>query len=153
LTKDANEIPYSLSSGHIGDKVIPLLFSIASGDRVAGKSGVSVTFAFVPSIGGRLVDGTKIFLSIPFGFFASSSMPVYYHSTTLIRSTVSLANQLIEIKMAGTGAIMGNRSFCITLRGMVMGAVTSGNATGVSVKTSQVRNVNHIHSACRYEPL
>jgi hypothetical protein len=119
-----------------------LFFSIAGDDRISGKSGVEVTFAFIPSIGGRLVDGTKIFLNIPFGFFALSSVPSYYHSTALTRSMVSFSNELIEIKMAGTGVVMGNRSFCVTLRGMVMGAITSGDSAGISVTTSQVSSCN-----------
>ncbi len=138
MLQDANAIPYSLGSGHIGDKVSLSFFAIANRDRVAGKSGVEATFAFVPSIGGRLVDGTKIRLNFPLGFFALSSVPLYYHSSTLIRSRVSLIDGLIEIQVAGVGAIVGNQSFCITLRGMVMGAITSGNLTGISVSTSQV---------------
>jgi hypothetical protein len=127
-----------LDSGHIGDKVSLSFFAIANRDRVAGKSGVEATCAFVPSIGGRLVDGTKIQLNFPLGFFSLSSVPLYYHSSTLIRSRVSLINGRIEIQMLGAGAILGNQSFCITLRGMIMGAITSGNVTGISVSTSQV---------------
>lgn len=149
MTQDVNEIPYTLSSGHIGDKVSLLFFSIANDDRVAGKSGVEVTFAFIPSIGGQLVDGSKIFLNFPFGFIAPSSIPQFYHSTTLTRSTVSLSNQLIEINMAGTGVVMGAVPFCVTLRGMVLGAVTSGNATGISVTTSQVSgSISHTKMHC-----
>jgi hypothetical protein len=142
LSQDANAMPYTLDSGHIGDKVSLLLFSIADHDRVTGKSGVDITLIFTPSKGGQLFDGTAIFVNIPSGFFASSSIPSYYHSNTLARSRVSLSDEMIEIQMAGTGIARANQSFCITLRGFVMGAVTRGSTTGISVSTSQVSSYN-----------
>jgi hypothetical protein len=47
-------------------------FAIRLVDRVAGKSGVEATFAFVPSVGGQLVDGAKISLHFPSGFYHQS---------------------------------------------------------------------------------
>ena len=138
MHQDLNENPFSLNSGHIGNRVALSFFTIALGDRVAGKSGVEVTFAFTPSVGGQLVDGTKISLNFPLAFFSPSSSPSY-RSRILTRSAAALVRDgLLEISVAGTGVIKGNESFCITVRGMVMGAVTSGVAAGISVATSQV---------------
>jgi hypothetical protein len=115
-----------------------MFFSIAQVGRVAGLSGVDATFAFAPSLGGRLVDGTKISLNFPLGFFSASSSPSY-RSSTLSRSTAAFVRDgLIHIQVAGIGEIAGNQTFCITLRGMVTGPATSGNETGISVLTSQV---------------
>ncbi len=136
--QDANADPIPLDSGHIGNNVSLSFFSIALSDRVAGKSGVEVTFAFTPSFGGQLVDGTKIFLNYPPNFFVLTPNLIY-RSHTLTRSIAAYVRDgLVEIALAGGGAIKGNESFCITLRGVVMGAITSGNATGISVLTTQV---------------
>jgi hypothetical protein len=138
MPQDANEDPIPLNSGHIGRNVSLSFFSIALSDRVAYKSGVEVTFAFTPSPGGQLVDGTKISLNYPLAFFVLSPNPIY-RSHTMTRSRATYVRDgLVEIALAGGGVIKGNESFCITLRGMVMGAITSGNATGISVLTSQV---------------
>jgi len=97
-----------------------------------------VTFVFTPSVGGRLVAGAKISLNFPLGFFASSSIPDF-ESSTLIDSIVTRTDWFIEIQLAGGGVMWGNQSVCITVDGMVMGSVTSGNTTGIAVLTSQVR--------------
>jgi hypothetical protein len=138
MLQDVNANPFTLNSGHIGNRVVLSFFTIALGDRVAGKSGVEVTFAFTPSVGGRLVEGSKISLNFPLTFFSSSSIPSY-RSHTLTRSRVALVRDgLLEITMVGAGAVKGNESFCITVRGMQMGLVTPDNSTGISVLTSQV---------------
>ena len=147
--QDANAFPLPLDSGHIGDKVSLSSFTIADNDRVAGKSGVEVTFVFTPSVGGRLVAGAKISLNFPLGFFASSSIPDF-ESSTLIDSTVTRADWFIEIQLAGGGVMWGNQSVCITVDGMVMGSVTSGNTTGIAVLTSQVRCQATATSICSY---
>ena len=138
MLQDVNANPFTLSSGHIGNRVALPFFTIALADRVAGKSGVEVTFAFTPSAGGQLVEGTKISMNFPLEFFSSSSSPSY-RSHTLTRSRVALVRDgLLEITMVGAGVVKGNETFCITVRGMQMGPVTLDNSTGISVLTTQV---------------
>ncbi len=128
--------PLPLDSGHIGDKVSLASFTVALDDRVAGKS-VAVTICFTPSAGGRLVAGSRILLVAPPAFFAAASTP-QFQAGVLIDSTVTRSDGLLDIQLAGGGVMEASQSVCVTVKGVVMGPVYSGNATGISMLTSQV---------------
>jgi hypothetical protein len=110
-------------------------FTIATADRVAGKTAVSVTVGFKsPS---ALPIGGKITLNYPSGFFApSAAQPVPAGSTSVAIMTATSAAPgatSIVITTAVAGIAAGT-TFTITLSGLTMGAATAGSATGIAVQ-------------------
>ena len=84
------------SCGVIGGAVTSVAFSIASGDRVAGKAGVEATFTFTPSAGGA--GPSLVTLNYPSGFFAASPTPTAKSSAAgVFVSVIHLGSVSIHI--------------------------------------------------------
>ena len=116
----------------LSSQVTVVSFAIATADRIAGKTAVSVTLGFIPTT--ALPAGGKITLSYPAGFFAPTTTPVVnVAGSTSATSAVPGATSIV-ITTAVTG-ISANTAFTITLSGLTMGAATDGSVTGITVQS------------------
>jgi hypothetical protein len=118
-------------------QVTSVAFFIASADRVAGKTAVSVTLGFTTT--STLPVGGKITLNYPSGFFAPTTTPWPNTAGTTSVTTMTATSGVpgatsIVITTAGAG-LAANMAFTITLSGLTMGAATAGSATGITVQT------------------
>jgi hypothetical protein len=117
-------------------QVTAVTFSIATADRVASKSAVSVTLGFKTNF--VLPVAGKITLNYPAGFFASSTAPSFAagdSSVATMTGAVAVPTATQIVITTSTAGIAAGTIFTITLRGLTMGAATAGSATGITVQT------------------
>jgi WD40 repeat protein/serine/threonine protein kinase len=128
---------FSLSLGLIvGLHTRPLTFAfvIASTDRKAGKTDVTATLSFTPSVFGGIPPGGTITLNYPASFFVPSVTPVVAAGASSVAGLTATCgtttNSSIVITTAGS-AILSAAAFTLTLRGLTMGYPMEGSAIAI----------------------
>jgi hypothetical protein len=110
-------------------------FYVASSDRIAGKSPVSITIGFTPTT--LLSIGETITIRYPAAFFAASFTPTLAAGASSIPALTATcgATTATSFVITTAGAVIPATAFTITISGFKMGAVTPG-AAAVTVETS-----------------
>jgi len=110
-------------------------FAIATSDRLAFKTGVSITLAFTPVT--SLPSGGTITLTYPSGFFASSVTPIVAAGASSVAGLTAncSATTATSFVITTSGASISTSAFTITIKGLTMGAATKG-AVGITVSSS-----------------
>lgn len=124
----------AIASGGILNAVSSLSFAIAPIDRVAGKSAVSITLGFKPSV--PIPPGSAVALMYPPGFFAPAITPtVAWGASTIPEISISCGpTTATRITIVTSGAAIAASFFTVTLSGLTMGPTTDGGP--VTVQTS-----------------
>jgi hypothetical protein len=109
--------------------------SIASADRVAARSGVSVTLSFTTV--SQLPVGGRITFSYPCNFFATDVAPAFASSN--VAGLVVTITSMSSYAIASTGGVVIGPSVAATIvfNNFKMGpSANQGSVTGVQVSTS-----------------
>jgi hypothetical protein len=116
--------------------VTSLSFTIASSDRVAFLTCVTVTLTFTPAT--PIPSGGTFTLLYPAGFFASSIAPsVSLGASSVAGLTATCgATSATSVVITTSGATIGAALFTVTIRGFTMGSSGSSVANGILIKTS-----------------
>ena len=89
----------AVASGSILGRVASVSFTIASTDRISGKTSIPVTLAFTPTT--LLPSGGTLILTYPTGFFASGVAPQMLASTVpslqIVASSTTASSVLITV--------------------------------------------------------
>jgi hypothetical protein len=126
-----NGVPYSAIGAAAG-----VSFTIADGNRGAGRPSVKVTLAFTTV--GAVSTSQSITLNYPSGFFSATPIPTFAAgdaSVNTMTGSCTITSTQIVISPATTG-IDANTAFTITLSGITMGAATAGVSNGITVATT-----------------
>ncbi len=125
-----------ISSGGIFTQVKSVLFSIASSDRVAGKSSVAGTLAFVPT--SPIPIGGTITLNYPSGFFALSVTPAVAAgaSSVVNLKTVCSSTSDTSLVITTSGVAIDTVAFTMIISGFVIGISGAHDYNGISIQTS-----------------
>ena len=110
-------------------------FVIATSDRLAFKTCVSVTLTFTPVT--SIPSGGTITLTYPSGFFASSVTPIVAAGASSVAGLTATcsATTATSFVITTSGASISSSAFTITIKGLTMGAATKG-AVGITVSSS-----------------
>jgi hypothetical protein len=122
-----------VSSGVIGGQPTLPSFTIATGDRVAGKASAAATFSFTTTAGGALATSSTITLNYPTGFFVSGTNPISAAAQGATFNAATSGDSSIALTVA-TGVVAASSPITVTLTGFTMGAATAGGS--VTVQTS-----------------
>jgi hypothetical protein len=125
----------ALSSGSIlsQGQVSSLVFSIASSDRIAGKSSVDVTLTFMSST--PIPSGDTVTFIYPSLFFTSSVTPTATSSLTNLGISCGATNTTFVVFTTSGTTISSFSPLTVTIHGLTMGAAFHGSV-GISVKSS-----------------
>jgi hypothetical protein len=146
VSTSADRLSAGVASGVLFTQVKSVSFSIASSDRIAGKSPVQVTLAFTPTT--EIYAQGSITLIYPIGFFASTGSPVVQISGGKVGTVATPSSTQVVITlsrgdfhfspgwMPGMDNIPAGAAVMFVLMGLTMGASTSGNSNGIVVTTS-----------------
>jgi len=134
LTSADTTASVGVASGTIGGRVTNPSFTIASVDRVAGKSSAAATFAFTSTAGGALAPNGKITLIYPSNFFATSTTPTVAMSGGITGTAAAPTSNYIIITTA-TATLGSSAAVTVTLLGLTMGPTNNGTV-GVHIRTS-----------------
>jgi hypothetical protein len=110
-------------------------FSISSSDRIARKSGVSVTVGFTPTK--PISDGGTITVKYPHSFFASNVTPTMSPgASTILNLTATFGSSTASsFVITIAGASIPSYAFTLTIQGLTIGAQTSGEVA-VTIESS-----------------
>jgi len=134
LTSADTTASVGVASGAIGGRVTNPSFTIASVDRVAGKSSAAATFAFTSTAGGEIAPNGKITLIYPSNFFATSPTPTVAMSGSITGTAAAPTLNFIIITTAAA-TLGSSTSVTVTLLGLTMGPTNNGSV-GVVIRTS-----------------
>jgi hypothetical protein len=125
-----------VSSGVIGGQVTSVSFTMATSDRVAGKTSAAATFSFTTTSGGALAAGSTITLTYPSGFVAASALTGAQISGGVLTGSVAAPTSTRIVITTATQAILASTAVTITVTGLTVGVATGGSSNGITVATS-----------------